>query len=113
MKRLVAVFGILGSLSAFAEEAKVEITSFVIAGSRTHAAELCGRVTGATSPVVVKVTVDPNAQKPGIYNALVGTEGTFCTTVVTYEGNAHASIWLLDREFKSALTPVNTNALSR
>ena len=76
------------------KDAKVEITSFVYADSRTRAAELCGKVTSthgaATS--IVRVAVDPNKGKPGIYNVLAGGDGLFCATVVTYTGTATASL---------------------
>lgn len=113
MKRITIFLGILSSVSVMAEEAKIEITSFVMAGYRTHAAELCGKVTGATAPfVVAKIAVDPNAEKPGIYNVLVGAEGKFCTTVVTYDGIAQASVVLLNQELQSALTNVSTKNFS-
>ncbi len=83
---------ILASGSAFAEEAKVEITSFSFAGSRTRAAELCGKVTGISSSVIVKVTVDEKTDRPGVYNVFVDKDGAFCTTVVTYRGTAIAGI---------------------
>lgn len=76
-----------------AEEPKVEITSFIAAGSRTRAAELCGKVTGSPSEwLAVRVVVDPKTDRPGIYNTLVGKDGKFCTTVVSYFGRAEASI---------------------
>lgn len=72
----------------------MDITSFRFAGSRTSAAELCGKVSGTTqTPVYVKVLVDEKAKAPGIYNVLVGPELTFCTSVVTYHGTATASLW--------------------
>lgn len=107
MKKLIVVVGLLlGPTLAYAtEEPKVGITSFVFAGQRTRAAELCGRVTGSNVPfLAVKVTVDPNTDKPGIYNALVGMEGSFCVTVVSYSGTAEASAWLLGREVRSGIT---------
>lgn len=112
MNRLL-VFGmfIIGTTSAFAaEEPKVEITSFIAAGQRTRAAELCGKVTGATVPfLAVKVTVDPNTDKPGIYNVLVGKDGAFCTTVVSYRGTAEATVWLLNRELSSGLATLSSS----
>lgn len=80
---------------SFAAEIKVEISSFRYAGSRTSAAEICGKVTSETFPVVVKVTVDPKTEKPGIYNTIVGPEGTFCLAVITYRGEADATAWPL------------------
>ena len=92
-KAIVGLSFLIGA-SAFAEEAKVEVTSFRFAGSRTNAAELCGKVTGQTkAPVYVKVLVDEKSKNPGIYNVIVGPELTFCTSVVTYYGTASASLW--------------------
>lgn len=109
MKKLAVVVGLVFSatLAYSAEEPKVEITSFIFAGQRTRAAELCGKVTGSNAPfLAVKVTVDPNTDKPGIYNTLVGKEGGFCVTVVSYGGTAEASAWLLGRELSSGIVPV-------
>lgn len=94
-------------MNAFAEEAKVEVTSFVYAGSRTRAAELCGKITGVQAPShFVKIVVDPKSKTPGIYNVLVGPEGVFCTTVVTNHGEAEASLRASNQE--SASTFVET-----
>lgn len=100
----------IGAVSAFAaEEPKVEITSFIAAGQHTRAAELCGKVAGATVPfLAVKVTVDPNTDKPGVYNVLVGKDGGFCTTVVSYRGTAEASVWLLNRELSSGVATLSS-----
>lgn len=103
---LVAAGFLVFGVSAFAaatEEQKVEITSFIMAGSRTRAAELCGKVTGSTADwLAVRVVVDPKTDKPGVYSALVGRDGRFCMTVVTYSGQAEASIgWGPGREFIS------------
>lgn len=86
-----------------AEEPKVEITSFIAAGARTRAAELCGKVSGSAADwVVVRVLVDPKTERPGVYNALVGKDGKFCTTVVSYSGQAEASIgWGAGKEVVS------------
>lgn len=89
-----------GSVAQAAEEAKVEITSFIAAGTRTRAAELCGKVTGSDAPwLTVRVVVDPKTDKPGVYNTLVGKDGKFCATVVSYSGLAEASIgWGSEKE---------------
>lgn len=83
-----------------AEEPKVEITSFVFAGMNTRASELCGKVTGSSSEWnAVRVTVDPNTNRPGIYNTLAGKDGKFCVAVVSYSGLATAAIgWGSDKE---------------
>lgn len=95
--------GVTIGFSAFAaEEPKIEITSFVPAGTRTRAAELCGKITGVNVPyLAARVVVDDKTDKPGIYNVLVGKDGHFCTTVVSYAGTASASVWLLGKELVS------------
>lgn len=114
MKTTLAVLVALISTNVLAEEPKVEITSFIMAGSRTRAAELCGKVTGMTkSFVVVKVTVDPNTDRPGIYNALVGQDGKFCTIVVSFSGTADASVWIMNQELHSAQASVSAKANGR
>jgi hypothetical protein len=71
----------------------VEITSFLSAGSRTNAAELCGKVTDSKYDwTVVRIVADPQSNRPGIYNTLVGKDGKFCVVVVSYSGRAEASI---------------------
>jgi hypothetical protein len=95
MKAFFIVTFFLFSEFAHAGEIKVDITSFRYAGSRTAAAELCGKVTSDVFPVVVKVTVDPKTEKPGIYNTIVGPEATFCVAIITYREEADASAWLL------------------
>lgn len=80
-------------LPALASDPTVTITSFKYADSKGRAAELCGKIEGATSyPVVVKVVVDPKGKLPGNYSVTALGE-TFCTAVVTYTGDAEASIW--------------------
>ena len=79
--------------TTYADETKVEITSFVMAGSRTRAAEVCGKISGMKgSWLAVRITVDPKGDRPGVYNTLAGNDGRFCTTVVTYTGLAEASV---------------------
>ena len=95
---------------AFAEEARVDITSFVLAGPNTRAAEICGRVSGSkTTPTFVRVAVDEKTGKPGIYNLIAGPDGAFCGMVVTYAGTAVASLWtgagLLPQTSAAVLSP--------
>lgn len=103
---IASLISILASGAAVAGELKVDITSFVAAGSRTRAAELCGKVTGidqsTPSFVAVRVVVDHKSNKPGVYNVLVGRDGAFCTTVVSYYGTAVASVWNSSVESLSA-----------
>lgn len=93
MKIIFTILMTLGA-SAFAEDAKVEITSFRYADTRGRIAELCGKVTGdATAPIFVKALIDEQSNGPATYNILVGPDKKFCSTVVTYWGTASASIW--------------------
>jgi hypothetical protein len=82
----------------------VTITSFVLIGQNTPAAELCGKVSGAATEFsVVRVVVDPNSKHPAVYNVLAGQDGAFCAAVMTYYGEASASVSALN---KSAASPV-------
>ncbi|MBY0472091.1 hypothetical protein K2X30_13070 [bacterium] len=98
-----SVLVMLASLAQAADEPKVEITSFIAAGQRTRAAELCGKVTGFSGNwLAVRVTVDPKSDRPGVYHVLAGKDGAFCTTVVSYQGLAEASIaWTSDKNITS------------
>lgn len=71
---------------------EVTLTSFSMAGSSTNAAEICGKVTGVTSPALVHITVDDGSKHPGNYSVLVDSDGPFCTSVVTYRRSAVASV---------------------
>jgi hypothetical protein len=76
-----------------AGQPSVVITSFNMTGNNSHVAEICGRVTGASSDYsVVRISVDPGEKNPGIYNALAGADGSFCAVVVTYTRQADASV---------------------
>lgn len=103
MKFILIGLIFFSSFFAHAEDAKIEITSFLYAGSQTRAAELCGKVTGMpiASFVVAKIVVDDKSDKPGVYNTLVGKDGKFCTAVVSYYGTASASVEILGK----ALSP--------
>lgn len=101
---LAVAFAMSANASVWAAELGVKITSFVAAGSRTRAAELCGKVTGlggANPTAVVRVVVDEKTSKPAVYNVLVGSDGSFCTTVVSYAGTAVASVWDQSDEISS------------
>ncbi len=90
---LILFFGV--AAQSFAEvPPTVEIKSFLMAGTRTRAAEICGKVSGMTSSfVTAKVLVDPKSDRPGTYNVIVGDDGKFCVTVITYTGRAEAILW--------------------
>jgi hypothetical protein len=72
----------------------VKITAFHYAGTNTRAAELCGQLDG-TRPAIsgAKVVVDGNSSSPTYYYTLVGNDGAFCITVITYNGVADAFPW--------------------
>lgn len=108
-------FGAVVANVQAAEETKVEITSFIAAGSRTRAAELCGKVTGSTSEwLAVRVVVDPKTDRPGVYNTLVGKDGRFCATVVSYSGQAEASVgWGSGKEVTSELATLTKQINTR
>jgi hypothetical protein len=95
MKSILVLALFVSSLSSMA--ASVKITSFnYVRGADTAfspLAELCGRVTDATSvPTFIQVLVDHKANRPGTYNTLAGTDGKFCLAVITYRGTAEVSI---------------------
>ena len=94
---MLKIFSLLIASVAFSgtalAEAKVEIKSFISAGSRTNAAEVCGLVIGVSAPtVIVEVKVDGSGKNPGYYSVLVNRDGKFCVTVVTWDGTAEASL---------------------
>jgi hypothetical protein len=93
MKYILGV--LLTSATAFAANPTVEITSFYFVGQSNRLAEICGVVKDAGKPVAVRVVSDYNTDRPGVYNALAGTDGLFCTTLVSYSGRAMASIFVL------------------
>ncbi len=79
------------SFSVMANEPTVQITSYVYVNQERKVAELCGVVSNMTkAPTFVQVTVDYNSRKPAPYNTVVGPDGRFCMTVVTYYGTAIA-----------------------
>lgn len=90
-KILTAVL-FLSVSTAFALEPKVEVTSFKFAVSKGYIAELCGKVTGIEGLNLVKILVDPKSKKPANYTVMVDGDGSFCTALVTFYGQAEASI---------------------
>lgn len=89
LKSFVVIAALLPSV-AFALD--VKITSFLYAGTRTQAAELCGSVSGHKGMVVVHVTVDEQSKSPGHYRTIADTDGAFCVVVATNDGTAVASV---------------------
>jgi len=87
---------------AAAGEPVVDITSFIMTGSNTRLAEICGKVTGSDAEfTVVRILVDPKSNAPGSYNTLAAKDGAFCSVVVTYTGTASASAKILGKESTS------------
>ena len=81
----ILVLALVGNL-AWADAPTVEISSFHFAGTKTSAAEICGKVTGLSKQAVVKLIVDEKSKVPGIYNTLTDSDGAFCVMVATYQG---------------------------
>jgi hypothetical protein len=97
-KTFASVLGLaLASLTAVAaraqaDDAKIQITSFDYVNNAGRVAEICGKVTGATTATLARVVVDVNTSNPGIYNVMVGKDGMFCTVVASYRGTANATL---------------------
>jgi hypothetical protein len=95
-----------------AADPNVKITAFHYAGSNTRAAELCGRLTGTWSGLVgVKVVVDGNSSRPTNYYTLVGHDGDFCVTIVTYNGVADAYPWRAGERESGSLPATRANVI--
>ena len=92
MRLLMTVMVLCSSLSAFA--ASVKITSFVYVAREHNLAELCGVVEGAVSPSFIKLKIDHLGRRPGVYNTVAGDDGRFCQAVITYRGEAEASLMM-------------------
>ncbi len=78
--------------TAYASEQSVEVTSFKFAVTRGHVAELCGKVSGIEGLSLIKILVDPKSKNPANYTVVVDSNGSFCTSLVTYSGEAEASV---------------------
>jgi hypothetical protein len=91
MRKLAFLFLLLASFSSLA--ASVKITSFVYVRNDRYLAELCGVVEGASSPSFVKLNVDFKGSRPAVYNAVAGEDGKFCQALITYRGEAEATVF--------------------
>lgn len=92
MRKLLAVTAL--SLMSFTAMAgtSISITSFVYTNNEGKVAEICGLVKDSPTPVTnVQIVVDYNSKRPGTYNTIAGSDGKFCTVVVSYFGTAKAS----------------------
>lgn len=94
MKKLLSLMALsLMSVSAIAVEPSVQITSYTYVNQERKVAELCGVVSNSTGGAnFVQITVDYNSKRPATYNTIAGSDGKFCTVVVTYYGTAQARI---------------------
>lgn len=93
MKSTVFALLMLSSfITVYAEEPKVETTSFRYVGRYTSAAELCGKVTGVEGATTVFITSDPKSKTPAPYQVMTKKDGTFCTLVATFTGKADVSL---------------------
>ena len=95
MKQLLSILSLIfmGS-SSFATDltTEVKITSFTYLNN-TRLAELCGNVINQkSSPTFIQITVDPRGKSPVNYNTLAGKNGQFCIAVITYTGEAEATL---------------------
>ena len=92
-KIIFAMLLVFGVGLSYADDAKVEITSFTFVAPRL--AEICGKVSGTKAPMVgVRITVDPRSNQPGIYRVMTESDSSFCTTLVSYTGMAEATLWI-------------------
>lgn len=73
----------------------IRITSFVRVQQPAILSELCGVVTGLTPgrDILIRVTMDPGANRPGFYQTLPGPDGRFCLLGFSYTGYAYAEIF--------------------
>lgn len=91
MRKLAFLFFFLASFNSLA--ASVKITSFVYVRNDRYLAELCGVVEGESSPSFVKLNVDYKGSRPAVYNAVAGADGKFCQALITYRGEAEATVF--------------------
>ena len=92
MKKLLSLMALsLMSVSAVAVEPSVQITSYTYVNQERKVAELCGVVNNPSAGAnFVQITVDHNSSRPGTYNVVAGSNGKFCTVVISYYGTATA-----------------------
>lgn len=91
MRKFAAFIFVIASTAA--QAATVKVTSFVYVRNDQYLAELCGVVSDAkSSPAFVKLHVDYKGSRPAVYNTLAGADGKFCQALITYRGEAEASV---------------------
>ena len=89
MRTLLAVLFLTFSFSALSD---VKVTSFYWVNGNNHLAEICGVVQNSTAPSFVKIMVDYRGNRPAVYNVVAGADGKFCQAVISYRGEAEASV---------------------
>lgn len=89
MRKLMTAIFLLSSFSALAD---VKVTSFYFVNGNQHLAEICGVVEGATAPAFVNLKIDYRGNRPASYNAVTSADGKFCQAVITFRGEAQASV---------------------
>jgi len=99
----VSVCAAYSASSAFADDLKVEVTSFDYVNNAGRVAEICGKVTGATAVTLVRVAVDVNTSSPGLYNVVAGKDGQFCTVAASYRGTVNVSVESLGKTAESGV----------
>lgn len=95
MKTLMALALLVSSVSAFSASVKVTSFNFIRTGHNDFnnpLAELCGLVTGGTTPSFIQIKVDPKTNNPAMYNTLAGADGKFCMALITFRGTAEVSL---------------------
>lgn len=100
---LVGLVLVFASTTSFADEPKVEITSFDYVNNAGRVAEVCGKVTGVDAATLVRVVVDTNSSNPGVYNVMAGKDGHFCAVVASYRGTVSASLDFFGRSTESGV----------
>lgn len=104
VKSFIFLIGLISSLQLFAsdfsknekknlENSKLKIVSFLMAGNKTAAAELCVKVSGADREQRVKVISDPGSKKPGVYMFWALPQERSCITIVTFDREATVEIY--------------------
>ena len=115
MKILISTMLVLG-FSSFAmadDDREISINSFQRVEYGNHnnpTAELCGHITGASSPHDrMIVEADPRGN-PGRYTTTPGPEGNFCILIRTQTGQAKVTLWVMGEDHPEKKT-ISADAL--
>lgn len=107
MKKLLALVALLFATSSIAASVKINSFYYVrTAPNNTYnvLAELCGNVSETELPAFVKLEIDYNGNNPGSYSTVADDNGNFCLTVITYRGQARASVIGQDAKTTAKIT---------